>query len=232
MGFVMTEPRKVDDQTAKLFHLSEGIGNTTQILLNLAKSLIKDSDKIFNTNPVLRLGVAIDMQAAQNKRALKEEVPNISRDIELAENILAKFRAAGGMENKTAIDNLSAQFDSANQQASAYHTQRDNTAKKLLEFIKSHRDLLQSMISEIAATQSAKYSHFLESLKAQRKVLDSIHHTIGTLKKESTIVVEKIKEPSVTAINIMKTWPEAKQKQVPGGMPQVNPQHTSPNPDD
>ena len=204
--------------TTALFRMSENVGNTTQMLLNMAKSLLENGDKIFNSNLVLRRSVANDMIAAKSRVQLKEEVPNLSRDIELAENILSKFRMAGGTENQAAIQNLYGQFENATKQADVYSSQRDATAKQLQEFSKTHMVVVQTMINEIVKTKSPTYDGYLRSLKEQRQVLSSIQSSINMLKKEGAGLQIKIMDPARTAIGIMRTL----QKPIPGGIPSLD----------
>ena len=161
------------------------------------------------------------MTAAKLKTQLSNEVPALTRDIDLAENILSKYRTAGGMENKTKIEQLYARFDDVSKQVGIFTTQRNSTAKQLNEFIKTHSSVIQSMIDAIVENGREPVERYLRALKEQKQLLNSVHSSLGMLRKEFERSQQGLTELSKEGIGAINALPETKRKTV-GEMPKLD----------
>jgi hypothetical protein len=148
MGLIM-QPRDNEQRPAKLFRLAENIGNTTQLLLEIAKSMLRNGQKLFNTNVVLRRYVANDITVAKIKASFKSEVPSLSRDREIAENVINKYRMVAGIENKSKIDQFYNRLENLSKEAENYESQRAALQKQIANFIEEHPKNIQDLIDNI-----------------------------------------------------------------------------------
>jgi hypothetical protein len=148
MGFIM-QPRNDEQKPAKLFRLAVNIGNTTQFLLEIAKTMLRNGHKLFNTNVVLRRYVANDINLSKIKANVKTQVPSISRDREVAENIINKYRMVAGIENKAKIDQFYNRLERLSKEADNYEAQRQALQKQIAKLIDEHPKNIQDMIDNM-----------------------------------------------------------------------------------
>jgi hypothetical protein len=224
----MSNPR--DEQAVKqLMNLAKG-QNTLEIMLNLAKSLHVNGNKLFNSNPVLREAVLQDAQAAQLYEA-KDNLPNLGRAIELGETVLGKFKVAGGLEQRVAIERLSTQLDKSSKEAGLYMAQQETTTRQLNEFIDNLPKIIDRMIADVTKAEEAaakggrgeptRYTEYLNELKQSRKTLASLTGSIDMLKKVGATTLVDLNNNAKDTITCINGLSEA-QKKLVGVLPIVS----------
>lgn len=192
--------------------------STKDILIMFAKMRLKNGKDLWNTNPILREFVALDMQLTTLMTRIVNDTPNVRINIERGENIFNACTKVTDASVKPMLESLNKEFQQARQQGLIYLENRQETHKKIKNAASELLTTVESMIDQSEATKgNAKYRDALNKFSELRKQLKSFESDVNQLQTAGNRIHNEIISPAKRAVSTLVSIPETKR---PGTRPQ------------